>query len=106
MPKGMDQEARNRVSVAVSAALRLRGLTHEDVARKLGKSVQTVRNKISVGGFTEKMAREWSEALDIPYETFMPGSPDPGTDERIAQLENELEALRKVVDELRAALGK
>ena len=89
MSQGPESEIRSRVSVALAAELRMRGLTHEDVAGMLGKSVQTVRNKISVGNFTEKMAREWSEVLGIPYDTFFPQADAPELAKRFAALERD-----------------
>lgn len=83
----------------MTAALKGRGLSHADAARLLGKSLQTVNNRISLGNFTEKTALEWSTALGIPMETFLPQErQDVGKE--IAELKRQIELLTKRLEKL------
>lgn len=104
MPDTEMTARRTRVSVAVASALKLRGLTHEDAARLLGKSVQTVHNRISLGDFTPKLAQEWSQKLGIPVECFS-GQIDEAEDIRV-RLVMAMEEIRDINAELSLLKGE
>ncbi len=96
-----------RVHAALKQALDEKGLTHDEVAKILGVSKQTVSNRISNGVFTAKMAQQWSNALHIPLSVFFDGIdllPDTAYDAikfDIANLKHEVEVLRKEVEDLK-----
>ena len=104
MPDQEITSQRTRVSVAVASALKLRGLSHEDAAGLLGKSVQTVHNRISMGDFTPKLAKEWSETLGIPIECFS-GEIDESEDIRV-RLVMAMQEIRDINAELSLLKGE
>ena len=98
----MPGQTRNeKVSYAVSKALKQRGLTHKQVASLLNLALQTVNNKISLGQFKESEIAVWSTKLEIEPDIFRLGrEPLPPNDyqaikKSILDLQTQIDDLRQ-----------
>jgi len=97
---------RKKINFAVTSALKRRNLSHFQVAQLLGVEESTVSNAISQADFSDKKAKIWSDALQIPIEVFTIGeSPLPPNDYEsimtdIEDLRSDIRQLQSQIDDL------
>ena len=102
---------RQKINFALTSALKRRNLTYQQVAVLLGLEVQTVSNAISQADFSDKKAKTWSDALQIPIEVFTIGeSPLPPNDYEsimldIEELRTDIRLLQSQIDNLVRRIG-
>ena len=90
-----------RISLAVSNALRAKGLSHADVAKILGMKEQSVSNAVSLGHFSEKVARKWSKALDIPLGVFIDGAAEDILPNSYGAIMNQIMEMKRDIEFIR-----
>lgn len=101
----MTKVKNERVSQAVSRAMKQRAITHKEAARRLGLAIPTVNNTVCSGNFNQEKAEKWSQALDIPVEVFLNGDAPLPPNEYHAIM-NELARIRKEIDDLRKTVNR
>lgn len=99
------------VRLAITAALKQRGLSYSDVASLLGIKYNSVKDFISIGDFSPTRAAKWSSILGIPIEVFTEGATVEGIQpyskslldiqKELAKTKEELNELKIAVEELR-----
>ena len=95
------------VTTAIRQYFKVHGITHEEAARRLGQSKQTVSNRLSTGGFTPVTASLWCAVFGFSEAFLLKGKGslvDDGREE-LERLRAENESLRRRVRELEGALS-
>ena len=97
------------VTKAIRRYFRVHGITHAEAARRLGKSKQTVSNRLSsLAEFTPMAAALWGETFGFSEVFLLTGKGslvDEKPSDEVVRLQAENDSLRARIRELEGALS-
>ena len=100
----LDERQRKTIASAIRLELELKGITHEEAAKRLKISLGAFRNKVSNAEFTAQAAVKWSEILGIPYDTFFYNNNVSSLEEKVKALEKELADVREEMRKIKSVM--
>lgn len=93
----------NEVRNCIKSYMQAQKLTYQDLADRMGLSLQTVNNYMSTKALTEKTVGKFAAALEYPLDLLLRGEryfgPDTYADfeTRLKKLEEEVRILKEII---------